>query len=278
MVGGNIRHRAAREDNFSKQPKQNGSKKRTFQPSVIGYGIPNFVGIVVFIGSLVYAVHVTETFLPISKPSTSPANEFSGDRASKHLFDITKLGPRTAGSYANDISAVRVIVNALEDIKKKANSNFEFEIDLQTETSGSFAFVRTGLIDIGYTITYNNISNIVVKLSSKKSKSKSYILVNAHFDTVPNTEGASDDTVSCAVMLETLRAFSQSDPDSLNNGMIFLFNGAEEGPLGGSHAFIKGHKWKDLAKVVINLEAAGSGLFSFVLLISNKPEPVIKFG
>ena len=42
----------------------------------------------------------------------------------------------------------------------------------------------------------------------------------------------------------------------------FLFNGAEEGPLAGSHAFIMNHKWKDLPKVVVNLEAAGSGISS----------------
>lgn len=39
--------------------------------------------------------------------------------------------------------------------------------------------------------------------------------------------GASDDAVSCAVMLEALHSISNlSIP--LNHGVIFLFNGAEE--------------------------------------------------
>ena len=227
--------------------------------SVFGYGIPNFVGIVFFLISLYYAVFLTENFLPTPKPFSSSKEEFSAERAASHLFEITKLGPRTAGSYENDISAVKVILKALNQIKLLANEDYEVEIDVQTETGDSFAFVRSGIINIGYTITYNNITNVVVKVSKKASESSSYILINAHFDTVPNTEGASDDTVSCAVMLETLRTITQTNPDQINHGFIFLLNGAEEGPLAGSHAFVKHHKWKDLAKVVINLEAAGSG-------------------
>ena len=237
-------------------------RKNTIQKSksILGYGIPNFVGIFFFLVSLVYAVHLTENFLPQSKPTTTSKDEFSAERASKHLFDITKLGPRTSGSYANDISAVKVLVQAIQEIKRASNKDFEVEIDVQTGIEGTFAFVRSGIVDIGYTIVYNNITNVVAKVSKKSSKSQSpYILVNAHFDSVPNTEGASDDTVSCAVMLETMRAITHTKNEDIENGFIFLFNGAEEGPLAGSHAFIKNHKWKDLAKVVVNLEAAGSG-------------------
>lgn len=261
------RHRVGWErSNLKKDDQSFYSRNEPQQQSFrgLGYGIPNFVGIVFFILSLVYAVNITENFLPDPKPVSSSPTEFSADAAAKHLFDITKLGPRTAGSYANDISAVNIIVEALNKIKHKADMGFEVEIDVQTETSGTFAFVRSGLIDIGYTIAYNNITNVVAKLSNKKHESNSYILVNAHFDTVSNTVGASDDTVSCAVMLEILRALTKGNPENLKHGVIFLFNGAEEGPLAGSHAFINQHKWKDLPSIVVNLEAAGSGGREFV--------------
>lgn len=258
-----------RRDNFTPSGVNQADNKRrsnqNLNKAILGYGIPNFVGIVFFIISLVYAVHLTENFLPQSKPAvTTPKDEFSAERASKHLFDITKLGPRTSGSYANDISAVKVLVQAIQEIKKSANKDFNVEIDVQTGAEGTFAFVRSGIVDIGYTIVYNNITNVVAKVSKKSSKSQSspYILVNAHFDSVPNTEGASDDTVSCAVMLETMRAITHTKNKDIDNGFIFLFNGAEEGPLAGSHAFIMNHKWKDLPKVVVNLEAAGSGISS----------------
>ena len=73
--------------------------------------------------------------------------------------------------------------------------------------------------------------------------------------------------ISCVTMLEVLRVLSrQSKP--LRNTIIFLFNGAEENFLQGSHAFIAGkvkgsselgHRWKDSIKTVINLEACGAG-------------------
>ena len=52
------------------------------------------------------------------------------------------------------------------------------------------------------------------------------VLVNSHFDTVPNSPGGADDGLGVAAMLETLRALS-SGP-SLRNPVVFLFNGAEE--------------------------------------------------
>jgi len=99
------------------------------------------------------------------------------------------------------------------------------------------------------------------------AKVNSSILVNCHFDSVPGSPGASDDMVSCAVMLESLRVLTrQSKP--LRNAIVFLFNGAEENVLQGSHGFIEGkiegsdevgHKWAKNLKTFINLEAAGAG-------------------
>ena len=42
--------------------------------------------------------------------------------------------------------------------------------------------------------------------------------------------GAGDNAISCATMLEILRAISQSN-HSVKHNMIFLFNGAEENML-----------------------------------------------
>lgn len=44
------------------------------------------------------------------------------------------------------------------------------------------------------------------------------------------TQGASDDAVSCAVMLEVLRVMAAS-PEPLQHAVVFLFNGAEENVL-----------------------------------------------
>ena len=222
------------------------------------YGVQHFVGIGIFILTLSYAVYASDTFLPTSKPTDSPADEFSGDRARKHLEGIAALGPRPSGSYANDIAAVELILKELNSIKAQANKQFHIEIELQT-SSGSFAFIRkTDYIDLGFTSAYENITNILFKISANETEDV-FVLANAHYDTVPNTEGASDDTVSCAVLIEIFRAISVSDPADLNHGVIFLLNGAEEGGLAGSHGFVNEHRWVSLVKAVVNVEAAGSG-------------------
>ena len=73
--------------------------------------------------------------------------------------------------------------------------------------------------------------------------------MNCHFDSVPMGPGASDDAVSCGVMLEMIRVMLRSPRTSLSNDVIFLFNGAEEIILTGSHGFITQHKWAHEIKV-----------------------------
>ena len=55
--------------------------------------------------------------------------------------------------------------------------------------------------------------------------------------------GASDDAVSCAVMLEILEVLTTS-PTPLRHGLIFLFNDGEEAFMLGSEQFVR-HKWAD---------------------------------
>jgi len=92
------------------------------------------------------------------------------------------------------------------------------------------------------TITYTNLSNVVVKISQKSSSNDNYLLVNSHYDSEIQTPAAGDDGVMVVVMLETLRVISLSEKP-LVHPVVFLFNGAEEACMLGSHGFITQHKW-----------------------------------
>lgn len=57
--------------------------------------------------------------------------------------------------------------------------------------------------------------------------------------------------------MEILHKLATSS-EPLYHDIIFLFNGAEEAGLLGSHGFVTNHIWFEDAKIIINLDVAGS--------------------
>ncbi|KAM5298949.1 endoplasmic reticulum metallopeptidase 1 isoform 3-T3 [Ctenodactylus gundi] len=180
------------------------------------------------------------------------AGDFDARRARDHLEHITSIGPRTTGSIENEILTVRYLLEQIKLIEVQSSSLHRISVDVQHPT-GSFSIDFLG----GFTSYYDNITNVVVKLEPRDGAQHA-VLANCHFDSVPNSPGASDDAVSCSVMLEILRVLSTSS-EALQHAVVFLFNGAEENVLQASHGFITQHPWASLIRAFINLEAAGVG-------------------
>ncbi|KAH8275872.1 hypothetical protein KR026_003393, partial [Drosophila bipectinata] len=177
--------------------------------------------------------------------------EFVGERAQRQLHDFDRIGPKVVGSVANEVTTVEFLLAEVEKIRVEMNSDlYELEVDVQSPT-GSYVFNE--MVNM-----YQGIHNVVVKLSSKDSPSQSYLLVNSHFDSKPSSPGSGDDGTMVVVMLEVLRQMTISRTP-FQHSIVFLFNGAEENPLQGSHGFITQHKWAANCKAFINLEVAGSG-------------------
>ena len=231
-------------------------------PSVIAHpkgrisaGWTFFLILILYLFSLYISFKASRS-VPAPKTSMgSSVSEFVEEKARQHLDAITSLGPRPAGSYANEIQAVNYIVGALQTIKDTAREDVIIEVDIQ-RPSGSF---NLAFFD-GFTSVYCNVTNIVVRITPKESyPPKDTILVNGHFDSVPGSPGASDDAVSCAVMLEVIRCLAHTRSFRFTHGVVFNFNGAEENVLQASHGFITQHRWAETIKAFVNLEAAGAG-------------------
>lgn len=179
-------------------------------------------------------------------------NEFIAERAMDRLVKLTDIGPRVAGSYENEVLAVDLLKKEINKIIEQSNPVQTIELDVQ-KYSGSFPL---RFLD-GLTNVYKNVQDVIVKLGSKENSPHS-LLMNCHFDSVPDSPGGSDDGAGCAVMLEILDVLSKS-PVRLDNNVIFLFNGAEENLMHGSHGFITQHKWAKEVRAFVNLEACGAG-------------------
>ncbi|XP_066998420.2 endoplasmic reticulum metallopeptidase 1 [Anabrus simplex] len=205
---------------------------------------------------LIYCVWFCNGHLPTqwTKADTkSDPEHFIEEYAAFNLKQLTELGPKIFGTYANDVLAVEFLKREISYLATRSSSTNKIEYDVQ-RASGCYylSFQPHGFVNC-----YEGVVNIIVRLTSYISTG-SALLVNCHFDSVPGSPGSSDDSLNCAVMLEVIRVLSQSHLP-LRNDVIFLFNGAEETPLQGSHAFITQHQWAKAVKAFINLEACGAG-------------------
>ncbi|XP_046900722.1 endoplasmic reticulum metallopeptidase 1-like [Hypomesus transpacificus] len=211
-------------------------------------GVAAFL-VVVFIFVLWGLVQLSLQQLVIGRST----GEFNAVRARRHLERITSVGPRPVGSHENEVLTVEYLLEQIEHVRSESAAGpHRLTVDVQRPT-GSFSIDFLG----GFTSYYDRVSNIAVRLEPKTG-AQHFMLANCHFDSVANSPGASDDAVSCAVMLEVLHSLANLTTP-LRHGVIFLFNGAEENVLQASHGFITQHPWAQQVRAFINLEAAGVG-------------------
>ncbi|XP_017785351.1 PREDICTED: endoplasmic reticulum metallopeptidase 1-like [Nicrophorus vespilloides] len=219
-----------------------------------GFPIYLAVSLIVLLGGLfavVWAVDATLPFALTIEDEAQKADRFIAGRAQDHLKGLTDIGPRVVGSVENEILTVDYLKSRIEEILNECK-NPGVDIDHQIQSGAFYLDYRP----YGSINAYSNLQNLVVRLPGEDDTKES-ILINSHFDTMPNSPGGSDDGIMCAVMLELLRHMCNEQSKS---NLIFLFNGAEESYLQGSHAFIANeNKWNDRIKLVINLEATGAG-------------------
>lgn len=173
---------------------------------------------------------------PAPVKATAPPAEFSSERAMEHLKFIAQR-PHPVGSAAQEETRGYLL-------RKLGELGLPVEVQktLVVSKRSNGASVAT-------------VQNIIAQLKGTQTGGKA-ILLTAHYDSVPNGPGASDDGSGLVALLETLRALKAGPP--LQNDVIALFDEGEEIDLLGAKGFVEENPLAKNVGLVLNFEARGS--------------------
>lgn len=97
------------------------------------------------------------------------------------------------------------------------------------------------------------VVNVLARIPG--SSSSGAVLLIAHYDTVPETAGANDNSMAVGNLLEVAREL-QSGPQLANDVILLFSDGEEPNPRYGASAFLD-HPWASDVAVALNFEAVG---------------------
>ena len=104
--------------------------------------------------------------------------------------------------------------------------------------------------------------NVCASVSGKTDR-KGYILLTAHYDSVPEGPGAYDNLAACSVLVELYRRFYVHPAD---REVRFAWLGSEEQGMLGSYAYVRRHESELRACLAnINIDLAGQAIGSDVI-------------
>jgi hypothetical protein len=194
-----------------------------------------------FAGALVPAVIALVIFLtgdpPAARGLEAPATDFSALRALEQVRAIA-VTPHPVGSRAHD---------EVRDHLVGVLTHLGLAPRIQDERAA---------LRIAGSIHGARVENVIAKLPGSRGGGPAVLLV-AHYDSVAQSPGASDDGAGVATLLETARALRAGPP--LANDVVFLFSDAEEIGLVGAFAFRTEELAKEPVGIALNFDARGTG-------------------
>ena len=175
--------------------------------------------------------------VPSPRPSSTPATDFSTDRALRHVRAIA-TEPRFAGS-PNHRRTQRYIQARLRGLGLEPQLQRTAVVNRFSEAADPEA---------------GTVTNIIARIPGTASSGT--IALNAHYDGGPAGPAASDCGSCVATLLETARALRAGAP--LRNDVLLVFSDAEENGDLGAAAFAGQSPLIRDVDVVLNWETAGS--------------------
>jgi hypothetical protein len=186
---------------------------------------------------LVALASVASIHPPAPVPRDAPPAEFSAERAYDHLTAIA-AHPHPTGSQAH--AEVRdYLVHELGAL------GLTVSIEERQAAARVVGMVWSA-----------RVKNVVARLRGAERKGPAVMLA-AHYDSVPQSRGASDDGFGVITLLETARALRAGPP--VANDVLFVFTDGEELALRGAQAAIEDPELLRDVGVVLNFEARGTG-------------------
>ena len=175
--------------------------------------------------------------LPTPAPTSAPLTAFSADRAWPTLSYLADtIGFRVTGTPGN--------ARALAYLEARLRAIPGLEVQVQDATGSGSA----GALALRY-----HVRNLVARLPGRRPEA---VLVSAHYDSPPESVGASDDGVAVAAVVELARALA-AGPRMEHTVVLNVNDGEEQGLLGAS-GFLQ-HPWLATVRAFVNLESAGPG-------------------
>lgn len=170
-----------------------------------------------------------------------------------HVEEMSKKPHSIIQTEAHD-EVIAYIVNVLDTM------NIDNE-----DTTAKIAYQKQLFLATDSHDEATNLTNIIVSIpSTSANKTNNAIMFMAHYDSVAMGTGASDDLVSVAVMLETIKYYKDKIANGyeMTNDVIFAFVDGEEFGLYGSEFFVKSFTGFDNVvnriKFAVNLESRGT--------------------
>lgn len=168
-----------------------------------------------------------------------------------HVEKLSENGPRAVSNKEANEKAVEYIVSQLE--------SWGF-VNENTTEAPSYLVQEYVATDSRYQNW--NLKNVIVHIpSTSPNRTGDAVMFMGHFDSVPMGQGASDDGVACATMLEAIRYYTENKLDATNDLLFCFVNGEEYGLYGSKALMAEFTGFDDVlecTKFVTNLESRGT--------------------
>ncbi|MFT9820671.1 M28 family peptidase [Lysinibacillus sp. NPDC056185] len=194
----------------------------------------------ILLGLLTLFISFSQFLSPSTEEMGETDKDFSSERALHYLKEVAKE-PHPMGSPTN---------KRVRDYIVKHFQNLDIPVEIQSK---SVKDIREGKYVAK--ISTGTVENIIAKIPGTSGDDNA-ILLTAHYDSVTEAPGASDDGYGVVTIMETARALKQM-PAPKNTIYFVLTDGEEPGLLGAS-AFKERTDILNKVSVMFNFEARGN--------------------